>query len=137
MTHRQLHHALGHDRDIVVLGDFNIPGTRSRLYEAVTGRGLTPPRALLNISAKQATSNLVRNKRYDQILHYSAETYSLAGKAGVLDFYVGNHRMLFPAEKYPKIDKKKFTYQLSDHLPLWVELNLRVDEEKLDQILNR
>ena len=30
-----------------------------------------------------------------------------------------------------------FTFQLSDHLPLWVELNLRVDEEQLDQMLNR
>lgn len=58
-------------------------------------------------------------------------------RAGVLDFYTNSWRPLFPAAKYPGMTKTKFTFEVSDHLPLWVELNLRVDEEKLDQILNR
>jgi hypothetical protein len=124
------------DKDWIVVGDFNIPSTSSPLFEAVARKGLSLPRALANIAHKDAASNLARDKRYDQILHQSTESFSLTGKAGVLDFYAGNWRALFPADEFPDLTKAKFTYELSDHLPLWVELNLRVDEETLDQILN-
>jgi hypothetical protein len=30
----------------------------------------------------------------------------------------------------------EFTFQMSDHLPLWVQINTDNDKEKLDQILN-
>ena len=126
-----------YDKDWIVMGDFNIPKIDSPLFEAVTSKGLSIPAPFLNIENKDLTSNLGRNKRYDQILHYSRETFSITGKAGVLDFFANSWRPLFPAAKYPGMTKNKFTFELSDHLPLWVELNLRVDEEKLDQILNR
>lgn len=126
-----------YDKDWIVMGDFNIPSVRSSLFDAVTSKGLSIPKPFLNVDKKSLTSNLARNKRYDQILHYSRETFSITGKAGVLDFYDQDWRALFPASKYPGMTKNRFTFQLSDHLPLWVELNLRVDEEKLDQQLNR
>ena len=39
-------------------------------------------------------------------------------------------------EHYPHImSKAGFTYPLSDHLPLWVQLDTWIDDEELDQIL--
>jgi hypothetical protein len=125
------------DGDFIVLGDFNIPSTRSSLYKAIAKHGLTVPPAMLNVANAKLTTNLARKKRYDQILHYSKNTYSLTGDAGVLDFYAKNWSPLFPKSVFPNMSHHDLTFQLSDHLPLWVELNLRVDEEKLDQILNR
>ncbi|RYE79027.1 MAG: hypothetical protein EOO74_04355 [Myxococcales bacterium] len=40
-------------------------------------------------------------------------------KAGTADFYRGSHRELFPGRR---LSKQEFTFQLSDHLPLWVEV---------------
>lgn len=123
------------DKDWIVVGDFNIPSTRSSLFRAVSSKGLTLPPALANVAHKDAASNLARDKRYDQILHMSEESFSLTGKAGVLDFYRGDWRALFPADEFPDMTKSGFTFEISDHLPLWLELDLRVTEEKLDQIL--
>jgi len=115
------------DKDIIVMGDFNIPKTNDALFKAITGKGLRVPNALRDIH-----TNLAKNKRYDQILHHPHFTKSFTDHGGVLDFYRGNHRVLFP-----DLTKNKFTYQLSDHLPLWVQVNTDTDDEQLDQILNR
>ena len=32
--------------------------------------------------------------------------------------------------------KREFTYELSDHLPVWVEINTDNDGEVLDQVVN-
>ncbi len=119
------------DKDILLMGDFNIPSTRSSLFRAITSRGLQMPRALLGIQG----SNLAKKKRYDQILHYPLITKCFTGKGGVLDFYpyTGSYRRLFPGTA---MSKNAFTYQLSDHLPLWVEVDVDTDDERLDQILN-
>ena len=34
------------------------------------------------------------------------------------------------------LSKRAFTYELSDHLPLWVQLDTYIEGEKLDQLLN-
>lgn len=117
------------DKDIVVAGDFNIPDTKSELYRAVTARGLKVPKGLLGAHG----SNLAKDKRYDQILQMESFTKAFTGSGGVLDFYAGNHKPLFPGKSMTKTD---FTYQLSDHLSLWVQLNTDNDDEQLDQILN-
>ena len=117
------------EKDIIVMGDFNIPSVRSsdRLFAALTSKGLRLPRAL----AGDHGSNLARNKRYDQILHYPRETVSFTDHGGTLDFYASNHRVLFS-----NLTKREFTYQLSDHLPLWVQLNVDTEDEELDQIIS-
>lgn len=123
------------DRDIIVMGDFNIPKVGDKLYQAIADKGLEIPDALLGT---EHGSNLEKNKRYDQILHYRRHTSTLRGKGGVLDFYRGRWRDLFPEEDYPEIkNKRDFTYQMSDHLPLWVQLDTQIEDEHLDQILNR
>jgi len=78
-------------------------------------------------------SNLAKDKRYDQILHYPNETSNFTNNGGMLDFYTGGIKKLYPTDT-PK--KTAFTYELSDHLPLWIQLNVDTETEKLDQILN-
>lgn len=118
------------DKDFIVLGDFNIPEEDGPLYKAITSKGLRVPESM---RGKHGT-NLARDKAYDQILHYPSETSTFTNFSGVLDFYKGNHSRLFPESTMTKTD---FTFQISDHLPLWAQLNVNDDEEKLDQILNR
>jgi endonuclease/exonuclease/phosphatase family metal-dependent hydrolase len=113
--------------DIFVMGDFNIPSRSSLLFEAITATGLQVPRAL---AKDEFGSNLARDKRYDQILHLPHYPENFTNKAGVLDFYADDHRPLFP-----NLDKTDFTYQMSDHLPLWVQVNTDIDQKQLEQLI--
>ena len=80
-------------------------------------------------------SSLEKNKRYDQILHHPAVTGSVFSKhGGVVDIYKGNYKAFKP---YKDLTKTEFTFQLSDHLPLWVQLNLDVEDEQLDQLISK
>ena len=65
-------------------------------------------------------------------MHFAryGDEFTLAG--GVLDFYAGDHRPLFP-----NLSKTEFTYQLSDHLPLWIQIGTDIDGVVLDQIIQR
>lgn len=120
------------DEDIIVLGDFNIPDTDGELFDAITGRGLQIPTGL---RGRELGSNLEQNKRYDQILHYPTHAERFTNNGGVLDFFVSAEDIeaLFPGQD---MSKKAFTFQLSDHLPLWVELDIDIDDQRLDQIIN-
>ena len=122
------------DKDIIVMGDFNIPKIDDDLFRAITSKGLTIPQVLLG----EHGSNLAQNKRYDQILYYSRYTKTFKDAGGTLDFYCNDWRGLFPKDDYPdmKDDNYDFTYELSDHIPLWVQLDTWIDDEELDQILH-
>jgi len=113
--------------DIFVMGDFNVPSRRSPLFAALTSTGLKIPTAL---AKDEFGSNLNRNKRYDQILHMPHYAENFTGRGGVLDFYAKDHKKLFP-----DITKSAFTYQMSDHLPLWLQVNTDVAGKQLDQVL--
>jgi len=117
------------DKDVIVMGDFNIPSKESALYKAVTKRGLEMPAALAGLHG----SNLAKDKRYDQILHNPKYTTSFMNKGGVLDFFGSGWGKLFPEAKSPK--DPKYTFELSDHLPLWMLVNVATDQEQLDELL--
>jgi len=57
---------------------------------------------------------------------------SFSNHGGVLDFCAGDHQPLFPAKK---LSKAEFTNELSDHLPLWIQINIDTEGERLDQML--
>jgi endonuclease/exonuclease/phosphatase family metal-dependent hydrolase len=82
------------DKDIILMGDFNVPKRGDRFFKAITRHGLEVPSAFL-------------------------------GSTG------SNLEPLFP-----DLTKRKFTYQLSDHLPLWLVVKTETADEELDQILN-
>lgn len=113
------------DRDFFVTGDFNIE--TAAMYSALTSKGFVAPAALRK--AEYGT-NLAKDKRYDQILHFPIYDDSFMNKGGVLDFYTGGTSALFPG-----MSKDDFTYQMSDHLPLWVQINTDNDGHQLDQII--
>ena len=112
------------EKDIILMGDFNIPKTGNHpLYKAITSKGLKMPKALEGVHG----TNLTKNNNYDQILHYPKYTKCFSERGGVIDFYQKNFKKL-----YPKIKKKHdFTFQLSDHLPLWIQVKTDIDDEVL------
>lgn len=115
------------DKDLIVMGDFNIGSREDDFFKAITSRGLQIPKALRKL---EFGSNLDKKKRYDQILHYPIYPESFTNNGGVLDFYCGDSEPLFPG-----ITKDKFTYQISDHLPLWMQINTDIEGQVLDQII--
>lgn len=125
----KVNEAHSEDKDIIVMGDFNIPSRKDKLFKAITSKGLQIPTALLK---DEFGSNLARDKRYDQILHRPLYPENFTKAGGVLDFYVGDHKPLFP-----DLDKDAFTYEISDHLPLWIQIDTDIDGQQLDQIIQR
>lgn len=119
----------GEDKDIIVMGDFNIPSRQDSLFAAATKHGLQIPGKLLGAPG----TDLAKGKRYDQILHYASYPENFANAGGVLDFYIDDAhiKQLFP----DGLTKEKFTYQLSDHLPLWIQVNTDISGFKLEQIV--
>jgi hypothetical protein len=115
------------DKDIIVMGDFNIDNRADALFKALTSRGLKLPKALLTDAFG---SNLARDKRYDQIVHSPQFPDTFTNAGGVLDFYRDNHKPLLP-----DLDKQAFTFQLSDHLPLWLQINTDIDGFELNQLI--
>ena len=67
-------------------------------------------------------------------LNGGSDCWQSSTKAGgSLDFF-GNEKsikQLFPGG----MTKEKFTYQLSDHLPLWIQINTATEGFKLEQIV--
>lgn len=118
------------DHDIIVMGDFNIPSTKKKdkLFQAITSEGLQMPPGIRDTRG----SNLSGRNRYDQILHMPAYTNNFTNQGGVLDIYCDGYSPLFP-----KSDKseKKLTWEISDHLPLWIQVNSDNEEEELEQLL--
>jgi hypothetical protein len=118
------------DRDIILMGDFNIDSFSSKLYQAISKYGLKAPDSIIQ---SEFGSNLATNKRYDQILHHPNQTGSVfTDYGGVLDFYQGDYSSLQP---YKGLSKTQFTYELSDHLPLWVQVKTDTADEVLDQLI--
>ena len=130
-VHKRQQSTFVEDKDIIVMGDFNIPSPDDELYKVITSKGLQMPDSLAGIHG----SNLAKDKRYDQILYYRNYTKAFSDSGGVADFFCDDWRSLFPESDYPKMSKTKFTYELSDHLPLWVQLDTWTDDERLDQII--
>lgn len=118
------------DKDLIVMGDFNIPSRSDALFKAITKHGLRIPKALLGVTHG---SNLEKDKRYDQILQHPIYLDNFTNAGGVLDFFVDETHIkeLFPG----KMTKEEFTYQMSDHLPLWLQINTNITGFQLQQII--
>ncbi len=117
--------------NIFILGDFNVESEESRTYEAATSSVFKIPSAILK--SELPGSNKAQDKIYDQILYYNKYNDITFKGAGIFNFYdvVFNKLENYAdrvAKHYDGIGSdKKFedfkTYQMSDHLPLWVEMD--------------
>jgi endonuclease/exonuclease/phosphatase family metal-dependent hydrolase len=126
--------------NVILLGDFNVFDTTDATAKAITDAGFTIPPELTAF-----TSNLTQTKHYDQIAFFQPQLGGVASPivldhAGVFhwDKYVyrsgdgpaykaamGKSTMAYPTWR---------TYQMSDHLPMWVELRTDRSLEYLERL---
>lgn len=137
------------DSYFIALGDFNIVGKAHDTMEALKTNDFKVPKALFTLPG----SNVKKDKYYDQIAVWSGEsprrkTYTrvIIYRAGVFDYY----ETVFRTDEEPiykpymqKINKpgefyKSYsqwrTHQMSDHLPMWVELHIDFSNNYLQEI---
>lgn len=144
-------------RNIILLGDFNIFGTDDETFRQITDAGFEVPEQLLEFR-----SNASKNRHYDQIAFRTRPgSLDLTGKAGVFDYYdfvfrnTDEDREIYRpymGDEYDTTSKGKArsdsgkktyystywrTHQMSDHLPMWVELRIDYSDEYLKNKLER
>jgi endonuclease/exonuclease/phosphatase family metal-dependent hydrolase len=125
------------DNDLIVMGDFNIPKLGDPLFKALTSRGLMIPSCLTELRVGDRViggSNLGTDARYDQILHLPTLKDRFTNEGGALDFFISDARIkeLFPSKDYTRL---QFSYQLSDHFPVWAQIKTDIEEQRLTQII--
>ncbi len=125
------------DHDLIVMGDFNVPKLGDKLFQALASKGLQIPDSLVDLKVGDQViqgSNLLKNARYDQILHLPTPKKRFTNAGGTLDFYNNDAfiKKLFPDGDYTLT---KFSFQLSDHFPVWVHIKTDIDGERLNQIV--
>jgi endonuclease/exonuclease/phosphatase family metal-dependent hydrolase len=124
------------DTDLIVMGDFNVPKVGDKLFKALTSRGLRVPDSLATLKVGgQAIggSNLGKDARFDQILHLPTLKKRFTNLGGALDFFVSDARIkeLFPSG----MTRERFSFQMSDHLPVWVQIDTDIEGQRLNQII--
>lgn len=106
------------NKNLLVLGDFNLDRLGNPLYDAFLSTGLWPPTEL-NMVPRTIFDGPDTGHFYDQIAWFSAPTgasmlQSLAytGRAGSVDFL---------PHAYPGLTRNEVSWRISDHYPLWSE----------------
>jgi hypothetical protein len=138
------------DAFFIALGDFNIAGPGDATMAALRSNGFDIPEPLQHIPG----SNVRQDKFYDQIALWTGESSRRRGvarirpyRAGVFDFFDtvfrADEEAVYrpfmdkphkPGEQYASYERWR-TYQMSDHLPMWVELHSDFADEYLDDVL--
>ena len=136
-------------KNMILLGDFNVFDTTDATLRAITDAGFLIPEKL-----KGHPSNAPKTKHYDQIAFVAPELENNLelSEAGVFDYYAQVYREEDEAayagemgDAYLKTKegeerderarttyyKTWRTYQMSDHLPMWIELETDFGEEYL------
>jgi endonuclease/exonuclease/phosphatase family metal-dependent hydrolase len=143
---------VGDRRSLILLGDFNVVHPEHETMKALLASGFKLPAGL-----EPRATNVDRSKYYDQIvfrLHPDApkQTVGDSPTAGAFDIY----ERLFTPEQFPAYKKaaaatangskardeaalEKYyrewrTYQLSDHMPLWVQLRVNDSDAYLSRL---
>lgn len=138
-------------RNVILLGDFNIYNPADITYKAITDAGFEVPLQLQNIP-----SNAIQSKFYDQIAFHDRERkFEFTGKAGVFNYYktilrkedeatyaeAMGERYLTTEDGKPRKNPSLYyntywrTFQLSDHLPMWVEIKIDFSDDYLKKLV--
>ena len=138
-------------RNLILLGDFNIFSTKGDAFDELTKAKFTVPEEMMEFR-----SNAKQNRQYDQIaFRVQEDRLGTTGNAGVFNFFDYVFReedeKLYIDQMGPAYEKKsngkkrnekeKSTYyktywrthQMSDHLPLWVELEIDYSKQYLER----
>ncbi|HCR49316.1 MAG TPA: endonuclease/exonuclease/phosphatase [Bacteroidetes bacterium] len=146
-------------RKLILLGDFNIGKHGDATYKPLEEAGFIVPEHL-----KEVYTNITRDKQYDQILFRQLEDSLEFIKGGTFDYFehvfreedepayaaeieaYRSKRTKSEPNDNPETseseDKKRLayyrkwrTYQMSDHLPLWVAFRIDFSDEYLERKL--
>ena len=125
------------DHDLIVLGDFNTPKLTDEIFAALVKSGLKIPAPLVKLKVGDrfiGGSNLGKDARYDQILHLPTVPDNFTNDGGAVDFYLDDAHIdeLFPGKGYTR---EKFTFQMSDHFPVWIQVKTDIETFRLNQII--
>ena len=108
-------------RNIIVLGDFNMPKTdpNDPIFKALTKLGLELPD-----HSTQIASAIASDHHYDQIAFLPGKAkQAFTGRRGVFDYDGVIFRSLWQTR--PAKDFKAYCrYYISDHRPMWVEFRV-------------
>jgi hypothetical protein len=136
------------DSFFIALGDFNIVDPHHETMDALLSNDFVIPKALQSVPG----SNVKQDKHYDQIALWTGkskrrDTYTqiVPYRAGVFDFFEVVYRKDEEAIYRPfmgKLDSSGSyahytdwrTHQMSDHLPMWVELKIDFAQNYLDEV---
>jgi hypothetical protein len=156
----------GEPESVVLLGDFNIFDAKTdKTAKALKDNKFIVPKALLvkpenrlvDGDGEPLTTNAIRDKHFDQIAFHDPKNRLKASKGGVFDFQevvygakdMEKYRSAMERsapEKFKKASEsakelEKFyrqwrTFQVSDHLPLWVELQTDFADAYLASVMH-
>ncbi len=124
-----------HSMNWIVLGDFNIFKKTDATMKALEAAGLKVPAALAKNNIPG--SNVEKDKFYDQIaFKVDEERFKAKEKAGVFDFFEHVfktsdeeiYKSFMPEDAQYKTWR---TFQMSDHLPMWIEIKIDYSTEYL------
>jgi endonuclease/exonuclease/phosphatase family metal-dependent hydrolase len=144
-------------QNLALVGDFNIFNTEDATFKAITDAGFYIPPQF-----KEVTSNAAGGKHFDQ-MGFISRAYDEAVvrerikgfKAGVFDFfkyvYTDKDESIYAAEIGPAYSEKSNgekrterdsrnyyrqwrTFQMSDHFPMWIELDVDFGKDYLGKI---
>jgi endonuclease/exonuclease/phosphatase family metal-dependent hydrolase len=138
-------------QNVVVLGDFNIFSRDDITMQALTDQGFVIPEELQKIPG----TNVPKNKHYDQIaFRVRPGRLDTTGRAGVFDVfnvvYRDEDEALYVDEMgdayhttsdgAPRQNPGLYyrthwrTHQISDHLPMWIELRINYTDAYLERL---
>lgn len=122
-------------RNVILLGDFNIFSSDDPAMKALT----KVFKRAASVGVGEPGSNQDRSKPYDQIGFLSPDVGNQLEKAksGVFDPYESVYRLDLDEKQYKWNDtnarsfKEWRSFQLSDHLPKWVQVNVNFADDYL------
>ena len=109
------------DRDIFVIGDFNINKYGDKFFNALVSKNFQMPGKMKNIK-----TNYNQNKTFDKISWVDRNSFCFNNKCNVLPY--GN-------VLYQELEINERKKIISDHLPLWAEFSINKLTQQLDSII--
>lgn len=128
-------------KNMILLGDFNIFNIEDETYKALTDAGFQ-----IHSNLMGKGSNVGQTKHFDQIAFIAPDLKDKLDEcnAGVFDFYDHVYRedakdvyagdVPNTSKGEPGNYKDWRTYQMSDHLPMWIELRVDFSREYLEDV---
>jgi endonuclease/exonuclease/phosphatase family metal-dependent hydrolase len=107
-------------KNVLALGDFNLPkiDPEDAVYKALISKGLQLPS-----HTSKAFSNISNDKQYDQIAFLPGFKKRIL-EHGIFDFDSAVFADLY-REKTPVQFRSYIRYYISDHRPMWLELDIK------------